>query len=164
MTIVLAVGAGVFYWYHTSSAPPAAPPAAAPQASEFERVYNQLGIQPLPSNVERRQQVQRRLDQLSREACYTDAIVGLGRALLDAGYPREAAIGSRSFVKRCGSASEVLPLAYTALQKINDYSGALEVANELGRVDKLNPDADGGKQHECGEALGQFVVAGGDPT
>jgi len=34
----------------------------------------------------------------------------------------------------------------------------------LGRVDKLNPDADGGKQHECGEALGQFVVAGGDPT
>jgi hypothetical protein len=32
----------------------------------------------------------------------------------------------------------------------------------LGRVDKLNPDADGGKQHECGEALGQFVVAGGD--
>jgi hypothetical protein len=35
---------------------------------------------------------------------------------------------------------------------------------KLGRVDKLNPDADGGKQHECGEALGQFVVAGGDPT
>src|SRR6476646_4005696 len=27
---------------------------------------------------------------------------------------------------------------------------------QLGRVDKLNPDADGGKQHECGEALGQF--------
>jgi len=37
-------------------------------------------------------------------------------------------------------------------------------AGGLGRVDKLNPDADGGKQHECGEALGQFVVAGGDPT
>jgi hypothetical protein len=38
------------------------------------------------------------------------------------------------------------------------------VEHRLGRVDKLNPDADGGKQHECGEALGQFVVAGGDPT
>src|SRR6185369_6147687 len=32
----------------------------------------------------------------------------------------------------------------------------------LGRVDKLNPDSDAGKQHEGGEALHQFVVAGGD--
>lgn len=44
-----------------------------------------------------------------------------------------------------------------------DQSAALDQLR-LGRVDKLNPDADGGKQHECGEALGQFVVAGGDPT
>ena len=99
--------------------------------SDFEETYRQLGIQPLPLTVERQQQIQSRLAQLSREACYTDAIVGLGRALLDAGYPREAAISSRSFVKRCGSAREVLPLAYTALQKLNDYSGALEVADEL---------------------------------
>ena len=33
---------------------------------------------------------------------------------------------------------------------------------ELGRVDKLNPDSDAGKQHEGGEALDQLVVAGGD--
>jgi hypothetical protein len=45
--------------------------------------------------------------------------------------PREAAISSRGFVKRCGSPLEVLPLVYTALQKINDYAGALEVADEL---------------------------------
>ena len=32
----------------------------------------------------------------------------------------------------------------------------------LGRVDKLNPDLDAGKQHEGGEALDQLVVAGGD--
>jgi hypothetical protein len=32
----------------------------------------------------------------------------------------------------------------------------------LGCVDKLNPDADAGKQHEGGEALDQLVVAGGD--
>jgi aspartyl protease family protein len=143
--IVLAVGGGAFYWYHTSNeeserplAPPPveasrplAPPPVSHVGSEFERVYSQLGIQPLPSNVERREQVQRRLDQLSREACYTDAIVGLGRALLDAGYPREAANSLRNFVKRCGSAPTVLPLAYSALQGINDFSGALEVANEL---------------------------------
>jgi hypothetical protein len=134
VTIVLAVAGGAFYWYHTSSAPPAAPPAAAPhtsKGSEFERVYSQLGIQPLPSNVERQQQVQSRLAQLSREASYTDAIVGLGQALLDAGYPREAANSLRTFVKRCGSAPEVLPLAYSALEKLNDFSAALEVANEL---------------------------------
>jgi transposase len=39
-----------------------------------------------------------------------------------------------------------------------------KVGVRLGRVDKLNPDSDGGKQHEGGEALGQFVVASGDPT
>ena len=33
---------------------------------------------------------------------------------------------------------------------------------KLGRVDKLNPDLDAGKQHEGGEALDQLVVAGGD--
>ena len=51
--------------------------------------------------------------------------------MLDAGYPREAATSLRSFVKRCGSAAEVLPLAFTGLERINDFSGALEVANEL---------------------------------
>ena len=32
----------------------------------------------------------------------------------------------------------------------------------LGRVDKLNPDSDAGKQHEGGEAIHQLVVAGSD--
>ena len=32
----------------------------------------------------------------------------------------------------------------------------------LGRVDKLNPDSDAGKQHEGGEALDQLVVASSD--
>ena len=134
VTIALAVGGGALYWHHTSSAPPSAPAAAAldtSKGSEFERVYSQLGIQPLPSNVERQQQVQSRLAQLSREACYTDAIVGLGQALLAAGYPREAATSLRDFVGRCGNAAEVLPLAYTAFQRINDSSAALEVANDL---------------------------------
>jgi hypothetical protein len=134
VTIVLAVGGGALYWHHASSAPPPAPSSAAldtSKGSEFERVYSQLGIQPLPSNVERQQQVQSRLAQLSREACYTDAIVGLGQALLDAGYPREAGNSLRTFVKRCGSASEVLPHAYTAFERINDFSAALEVANKL---------------------------------
>ena len=130
VTIVLAVGGGALYWHRTSSAPPAAALDTS-KGSEFEGVYSQLGMQPLPPNVERQQPVQSRLAQLSREPCYTDAIVGLGRALLDVGYPREAATSLRTFVKRCGSASEVLQHAYYALQRINDFSAALEVANEL---------------------------------
>jgi aspartyl protease family protein len=126
VTILLAVGGGALYWHHTSSAAP-----DTSKGSEFEGVYSQLGIPPLPSDVERQQPVQSRLAQLSREPCYRDAVIGLGRALLDAGYPREAAISLRTFVKRCGSATEVLPLAYSALEKLNDFSAALEVANEL---------------------------------
>jgi tetratricopeptide (TPR) repeat protein len=119
VALILILGGGAFYWYYTSQRP------------DFAETYARLGIQPLPGTVEREQAVQKRLAQLSREACYRDAIVGLGRALLDAGYPREAATSLRSFVKRCGSASQVLPLAYTGLERINDFSGALEVASEL---------------------------------
>jgi tetratricopeptide (TPR) repeat protein len=130
--IVLAVGGGAFYWYHTSKGYQLGiQPLPVQSRSDFETVYTELGIQPLPSNVERQERVQNRLAQLSREPCYRDAVVNLARALLDAGYPREAATGLRSFVKHCGSASEVLPLAFTGLERINDFSGALEVANEL---------------------------------
>ncbi len=38
-TIVLAVGGAAFYWYHTS------------KGSDFETVYTELGIQPLPSVI-----------------------------------------------------------------------------------------------------------------
>jgi GDP-D-mannose 3', 5'-epimerase len=41
-------------------------------------------------------------------------------------------------------------------------SECIEGTVRLGRVDKLNPDSDAGKQHEGGEALDQLVVAGGD--
>jgi hypothetical protein len=68
------------------------PPAKEPQqpqqpGSEFEETYKQLGIQALPLTVERQQQIQSRLAQLRREACYTDAMVGLGRALLVSDIP-----------------------------------------------------------------------------
>ena len=61
VSIVLAVGGGALYWHHTSKEEaerPLAPPPVSHVRSEFERVYSQLGIQPLPSNVERQQQVQ----------------------------------------------------------------------------------------------------------
>jgi aspartyl protease family protein len=117
--LLLVVGGGVAYWYYSSQKP------------EFEIVYTQLGIQPLPSTVERQQQVQARLSQLNREPCYRDAVVDLARALLKNGYPRESATSLRSFTKRCGGVEEILPLAYDGLRRISDFSGALEVAKQL---------------------------------
>jgi tetratricopeptide (TPR) repeat protein len=144
ITILIATVGGGFFWYYTSmrsdfeatsnqrDIQPLPPTIEQQQVrSDFEATYNQLGIQPLPLTVERQQQIQSRLAQLSREPCYRDAVIGLGQALLDAGYPREAATSLRTFVKRCGSASEVLPYAYSALEKLNDFSAALDVANEL---------------------------------
>jgi clan AA aspartic protease (TIGR02281 family) len=140
ISILIASAGGALFWYYTpresdfSRAKDASHEArskAAASPSDFEATYNQLGIQPLPSTIEGQQRISSRLAQLNREPCYTDAIIGLGRALLDAGYPREAASSLRSFVKRCGRAAEVLPLAFTALDRINDFSGALEVADEL---------------------------------
>jgi Flp pilus assembly protein TadD len=75
--------------------------------------------------------LKRKKSSATRVVYDRDAVVNLARALLDAGYPREAATSLRTFVKRCGSAPEVLPLAFTGLERINDLSGALEVANEL---------------------------------
>jgi hypothetical protein len=93
----------------------------------------------LPSNVEGQPEVKGLLNQLSREPCYTEAIVGLGRALLDAKYPREAATSLRSFANHCGSASEVLPYAYTGYERINDFPAALGVANDLVEAVPANP-------------------------
>ena len=53
------------------------------------------------------------------------------RGLLDAGFPREAAVGLQNFAKRCGSEREILPLAYDALERISDFTGALDVATKL---------------------------------
>src|SRR5262249_20098627 len=137
VALVLVLGGGFGYWYYASPKLNDIAKDASRQipsnfkTSEFEAVYAQLGIQPLPSTVERQQQIQAPLSQLSREPCYRDAVVDLARTLLKNGYPRESATSLRSFAKRCGGGEDILPLAYEGLRRISDFSGALEVANEL---------------------------------
>lgn len=97
----------------------------------FHSVYNQLGISPLPSAVEGRQIIQRRLEQLSREPCYRDAIAELSDELLQAGYPRESAASLLSFADRCPGSVFLLAGAYQALMSISDSSGAVRVADKL---------------------------------
>jgi tetratricopeptide (TPR) repeat protein len=139
IVLVFVLVGGFGYWYYASQklnhiakdAPRQIPSNFKTPAPEFEAVYAQLGIQPLPSTVERQEQVEARLSQLNREPCYRDAVVNLARALLKNGYPRESATSLRSFVKRCGGVEEILPLAYDGLRRISDFSGALEVAKQL---------------------------------
>src|SRR5215470_3774589 len=117
ISILIASAGGALFWYYTPRESDLSHARDAPREfsskpttspSDFEATYNQLGIQPLPSTIEGQQRISSRLAQLKREPCYTDAIIGLGRALLDAGYPREAATSLRSFVRRCGRTAEVL--------------------------------------------------------
>src|SRR5260221_14712179 len=84
ITILIATAGGGFFWYYTS------------KESDFKATYNQLGIQPLPSSVE--WQVSIRLAQLHREPGDKDAIIGLGKALLDQGKPPEASTSRPTFV------------------------------------------------------------------
>ena len=50
------------------------------------------------------------------------------------------------------------------LNRCTVHTQASESCPRLGRVDKSNPDANAGKQHEGREALDEFIVAGGNPA
>jgi hypothetical protein len=89
---------------------------------------------PLPTTVALLSQVRNRLDQLSREPCYNEAIVGLSDALRKEGYPRESANVLLNFAKRCAGSEYVLIGAYDPLIDIGDFSAALRVADELIRA------------------------------
>jgi tetratricopeptide (TPR) repeat protein len=117
--LLLALAAGFVYWRYI------------PAPVDYTAVYQSLGIAPLPSGVEALSQIQRPLDQLNREPCYKDAIGDLAEALIKVGYPRESATSVRSFVKRCKDSEGLLRIAYSVLERISDYEGALEVADQL---------------------------------
>ena len=118
---ILFVGlvAGFVYWCYM------------PARVDYSALYESLGIAPLPSNIETLSQIQRPLDQLNREACYKDAIANFSQGLMEVGHPREAATSLRSFVKRCKNSEGLLRIAYSALESISDYQGAVEVQTNL---------------------------------
>jgi clan AA aspartic protease (TIGR02281 family) len=134
ISIVAALfGGGFLYWYHREP-----PPPIPPSRPIYADVYANLGIAPLPTTVQHKPQVKNRLDQLSREPCYRDAIYGLADALLEVGYPRETDTSLVSFAKRCGESDEILVRRYKALLQASDFSGALRVADDLVKSDPAN--------------------------
>jgi predicted aspartyl protease len=131
-TVVLTVfalgiilGAGAAYWHISTS---------------FSEVYQRLNIAPLPLTVELQPRFYSLLNQLSREPCYRDAATELSDALLDSGYPRESATSLLAYANRCGDSNndQILIQAYAGFEKINDFSAALQIANQLVVSDPAN--------------------------
>jgi hypothetical protein len=91
---------------------------------------------------------------------------------------RMARVVREGYQKLCGGTPPVAPAVFsvadllaTGESEVVEFKSTLRTnlhirqpddKIQLGRVDKLNPDSDAGKQHEGGEALDQLVVAGGD--
>jgi clan AA aspartic protease (TIGR02281 family) len=117
--LLLALAAGFVYWRYI------------PARVDYSALYETLAIAPLPSSIETLSQIQTPLDRLNREPCYKDAIRDFSEGLMKAKRPREAATSVRSFVKRCKNSEGLLAIAYSALESISDYQGAVEVADQL---------------------------------
>jgi clan AA aspartic protease (TIGR02281 family) len=119
------VGAGLYGWHSA-------------QVSNFAEVYRDLGIARLPVKVELQSDTRSRLEQLKREPCYHDAIVGFANALMAEGYPRDADKSLVNFAKRCGGSYAISLLRYNALLRASDFPTALTVANEMVTADPAN--------------------------
>jgi clan AA aspartic protease (TIGR02281 family) len=117
VVVTLAAG-GAAYWYYWIR-------------NDFSAVYAQLGISPLPLDVELDSNISKRLEQLRREPCYRDGMAWLASALIEAGYPREADTSLLNFAKRCGESEAILAWRHAALLKVSDAAAALDVANKL---------------------------------
>lgn len=102
----------------------------APPPSPYRAVYEILDIATLPADFERKQPTAvRYLDRFRREPCDSGAILPLMQIIEEAGYPREAAKSGHSFSKRCQPYADVIEATFAYYQKINDYTGALAIAN-----------------------------------
>jgi aspartyl protease family protein len=117
LAVMVAVG-GLAYWYFWIR-------------RDFGPVYAQLGIAPLPLDVELDSGISKRLEQLNREPCYKDGAIGLADALMQAGYPRDADTSLLNFAKRCGDSETIQLRRHQALMKASDFTNALDVANSL---------------------------------
>jgi len=127
IAVIVAAGVGAYYFYSQIS------------GNQYQSVFEQLDASSLPSSFERHPEAQRRLDQLKRESCDSDAILPLAKLMTDAGYPRESAKSLIKFGERCGSSVEFLEPAYDALVRLGDFKGAVGVTSEMIKLDQANP-------------------------
>jgi clan AA aspartic protease (TIGR02281 family) len=125
--IFAAVGGGFYYWY-----------VFLPY-SNYAEVYHLLGISQMPWGLEHQIKVQSRLDQLSHEPCYRDAVMDLADSMLDAGYPRDVNTILVTFAQRCGESDEMSLIRYKALFAAGDFSTAAQIADTLVQSNPADP-------------------------
>jgi clan AA aspartic protease (TIGR02281 family) len=118
---------GLYYWY------------AFLDNANYGEVYRQLGISKVPSVLELQPTVRSRLDQLSHEPCYRNAVIDLADAMLQGGYPRDANTSLLNFAQRCGESDELLARRYRALFMASDFSGAAHIAETLVQSNPADP-------------------------
>jgi predicted aspartyl protease len=124
--LIACLAAGIFYWRTQAT---------------YSEVYRQLNISSLPITIEFQSQIYNRIDQLRREPCYKDAVIGLSDALIEAGYPRESALSLGAFAERCRAIDDedILDREYDAFSKMDDFSAALRAASRLINSHPANP-------------------------
>ena len=110
-------------------------PASA-QQHRFVETLERLAVK-VPEGALASNGVYSTLDQLTREPCDQQAIVGLGAALEKLGYRREAANAHVGFSKACGGHPASLRRAVNILLGLSDYAGAIRVATKLIELEPL---------------------------
>lgn len=128
VVVILAAICGSFYYWYVFL-----------PYSNYAEVYHMLGISRMPLGLEHQLKVQSRLDQLSYEPCYRDAVMDLADSMLDAGYPRDANLILVNFAHRCGESDEMSLIRYKALFAVGDFSTAAQIADSLVQSNPADP-------------------------
>lgn len=113
---------------------------APPSDDKFVGTLFRLSLN-APSEVINHHPVRKPLEELTREPCDQEAIVGLGKALQGAGYRREAALAHVQFSKTCNGHAPSLRTAINIVLNLSDATTAANIATEL---IKLEPFKDNG--------------------
>lgn len=132
VSIVIAALALAYVYVASYQVPDALQPikSALTPSSRYKAVYEQLGVATLPADFDlKNPKIVRYLDQFNREPCDSSAILPLMRIIEEAGYPREAAKSGHSFSQRCQLYSDVVEATFASYQRVNDYAGALAIAD-----------------------------------
>ncbi|WP_420993132.1 retroviral-like aspartic protease family protein [Cupriavidus sp. 30B13] len=106
-------------------------PGCSDETGRYAQTIGAYELQAVPARQISRAEIAKPLDELTREACDRQAASSLARALLDAGYRREAANVLVKFAGKCPQGVALLPGAVPILSSIGDLSAALEVATRV---------------------------------
>jgi len=111
------------------------------ETSRYAKTIGDYELDAVPARQISRPEIGKPLDELTREACDRQAASSLARALLNAGYRREAANVLVKFAGKCPQGVALLPGAVPILTSIGDLPAALEAATRVVAENGTSPQA-----------------------